>query len=72
MKEDIMKYLFNLLLSVIGFFMVYYFTKTNATLAEISNDLVSVRIDLSEIRATMMTEERVKELISLELAKRNK
>jgi hypothetical protein len=69
MKEDLLKYAFNILISIIGFFMVYYFTKTNTTLASISSDLINVRIDLSEIRATMMTEDRVKEIIDTELLK---
>lgn len=66
----------NLLLGIIGFFLVASYNRTNEVLGQINKDvlnlnkeIVALRIDLTEINAKLLTEDRVKELIQLELLK---
>lgn len=66
----------NLLLGIIGFFLVSSYNQTTEVLGQINKDvlglnkeIVALRIDLTEINAKLLTEDRVKELIQLELLK---
>ena len=67
-------YLINLLLGIIGFLLVASYNRTNATLAQLNRDIlsmnkdiVSLKLEITELNMKMLTDERVKELIKLEL-----
>lgn len=70
--KDLPTYIFNVLVSIIGFFLVFYFTKTNAELSKIGADIVNMRIELSELKASIMSEERVREIVQQEIIKYHK
>lgn len=72
----VIAWIVNLLLGIIGFFLVASYNRTNEVLGQINKDvlnlnkeIVALRIDLTEINAKLLTEDRVKELIQLELLK---
>lgn len=67
MSSELAKYIFGILLSVIGFFLVNSYNRTNEALAKINADIISLRIDVSELNARILTPERVKEIVKLEL-----
>lgn len=71
MKEDWIKYIISILIAAIGFFIVTQMQSTNTHLAEISKEILAVKMEIVHIQNTMITEERVKELIKLELLKRD-
>lgn len=72
----VIAWIVNLLLGIIGFFLVASYNRTTEVLGQINKDvltlnkeIVALRIDLTEINAKLLTEDRVKELIQLELLK---
>ena len=74
--EKITAYIINLLLSIIGFLLVISYNRTNTALEQINRDvlnvnkeIVSLKLELTELNSKMMTDERVRELIHLELQK---
>ena len=67
-------YLINLLLGIIGFFLVASHNRMTTTLSQLNKDIlcmnkdiVSLKLEITELNMKMMTDERVKELIKLEL-----
>lgn len=67
--NDTFKIIINSILAVLGFLLVWMFNNTQTQLASINADILQLRIDVSEINMKLMTDERVKELIHLELNK---
>lgn len=67
--NDTVKIIINSVLAVLGFLLVWMFNNTQTQLANINSDILQLRIDVSEINMKLMTDERVKELIHLELNK---
>ena len=75
MKNTIFGYVVNILLGIIGFFIVMNFNQNNETLKNINKDIISInkeildlRLEITDISNKMMTDERVRELIKLELS----
>lgn len=67
MSSELAKYVFGILLSVIGFFLVNSYNRTTEALTKINADIIQLRIDVSELNARILTPERVKEIVQLEL-----
>ncbi len=67
MSSELAKYIFGILLSVIGFFLVNSYNRTTEALTKINADIIQLRIDVSELNARILTPERVKEIVQLEL-----
>ena len=74
--NTIVAWIINLLLGIIGFFLVGNMNDTNKTLALINRDVLSInkeivalKIEMTEMNLKMMTDDRVRELIQLELTK---
>jgi hypothetical protein len=72
----IIAYTINLFLGIIGFFLVTSYNKTNEVLAQINRDILSLnkemttlKLEMTEMNVKMMTDDRVRELIRLELMK---
>lgn len=72
MTNEIVKYIFGILLTCIGFMIANAYNRTNQSLVQLSADIIQLRIDVSELNAKMLTEERVNQLIDLKLAKLEK
>lgn len=75
--NTIIAYTINLLLGIIGFFLVASYNRTNETLAQINKeimsmnkDIVGLKLEITEMNSKMMTDDRVRELIKLELSKK--
>lgn len=75
--NTIVAWIINLLLGIIGFFLVGNMNDTNKTLASINRDVLSInkeiialKIEMTEMNLKMMTDDRVRELIQLELTKK--
>ena len=75
--NTIIAYTINLLLGIIGFFLVASYNRTNETLAQINKeimsmnkDIVGLKLEITEMNSKMMTDDRVRELIRLELLKK--
>lgn len=74
--NTVIAYTINLLLGIIGFFLVASYNKTNTTLSQLNRDIlslnkeiVSLKLEITEMNSKMMTDDRVRELIKLELSK---
>ena len=65
-----LKYIINILVAAIAFFIAGQIQGTNAKLTEISKDVMSVKMEVLQVQSSMLTEDRVKELIQIELLKR--
>lgn len=72
MSSELAKYIFGILMTIIGFMIANAYNRTNESLVKLSTDIIQLRIDVSEINAKMLTEERVNQLIDLKLAKLEK
>ena len=75
--NTVIAYTINLLLGIIGFFLVASYNRTNETLAQINKeimsmnkDIVGLKLEITEMNSKMMTDDRVRELIKLELSKK--
>ena len=75
--NTVIAYTINLLLGIIGFLLVASYNRTNETLAQINRDVVNMnkdilglKLEITELNSKMMTEERVRELIRLEMLKK--
>ena len=76
-RPNILTYILNTLLGCIGFLLVASFNSTHETLVQLNKEIVeinkgvaSLKIELVDLSGKMMTEERVRELIRLELMRR--
>ena len=67
---DIIRYGFDILIAILGFLLVSSYNRTNEALAKINADIIQLRIDVAEMNAKMLTEERVKEIVETEILKR--
>lgn len=72
MKDDYVKYAFRLAITVIGFFIVKSYNTVSYQLNKLNEDMINVKISLVEMQKSIMTEDKVKELIELELLKHGK
>lgn len=72
MSSELIKYIFGILMTVIGFMITNAYNRTNESLVKLNTDIIQLRIDVSEINAKMLTDERVNQLIDLKLAKLEK
>ena len=73
--KTLISYVINLLVGIVGFFLVASYNRTNEALAQINKEImlvnremVNMKIELVELNNKILTEERVKELIKLELS----
>lgn len=76
-RHSILTYIMNTLLGCIGFLLVSSFNSTHETLVQLNKEIVeinkgvaSLKIELVDLSGKIMTEERVKELIRLELMRK--
>ena len=76
-RLTILTYILNALLGCIGFLLVASYNSTHETLVQLSKEIVEVnkgvtglKIELVDLSGKIMTEERVKELIRLELMRK--
>lgn len=67
--NNIISYIINLLLGIIGFFLVMSFNNTNRQLVEINKDIISLRLEITELKSQMMTDDRVREIFHLEMGR---
>ena len=67
--NETLKVIINSVLAVLGFLLVWQFNNTQTQLAKINSDILQLRIDVSEINSKLMSDERVREIIHLELMK---
>lgn len=67
--NSIISYIINLLLGIIGFFLVMSFNNTNRQLVEINKDIISLRLEITELKSQMMTDDRVREIFHLEMGR---
>jgi hypothetical protein len=67
--NNIISYIINLLLAIIGFFLVTSFNNTNKQLLEINKDIISLRLEITELKSQMMTDDRVREIFHLEMGR---
>lgn len=73
--KTLISYVINLLVGIVGFFLVASFNRTNEALTQINKEImlvnremVNMKIELVELNNKILSEERVKELIRLELS----
>jgi len=66
--NNILSYIINLLLGIIGFFLIMSFNNTNRQLVEINKDIIGLRLEITELKAQMMDDDRVREILKLELS----
>lgn len=69
MTNEIVKYIFGILLTCIGFLIASAYNRTNLSLVQLSADIIQLRIDVSEINAKMLTDDRVREICRDEIHK---
>ena len=76
-RLTVLTYILNALLGCIGFLLVASYNSTHETLVQLSKEIVEVnkgvtglKIELIDLSGKIMTEERVKELIRLELMRK--
>ena len=76
-RLTVLTYILNALLGCIGFLLVASYNSTHETLVQLSKEIVEVnkgvtglKIELVDLSGKIMTEERVKELIRLELMRK--
>lgn len=69
---EIIRYGFDILIAILGFLLVSSYNRTNESLAKINSDLIQLRIDVAELNAKMLTEDRVKEIVETEILKKLK
>ena len=76
-RLTILTYILNALLGCIGFLLFASYNSTHETLVQLSKEIVEVnkgvtglKIELVDLSGKIMTEERVKELIRLELMRK--
>ena len=74
--KDTIPHLINLLLAIIGFFLVSAYNRSNESLQQINRDilsmnkdLVNLKLEITELQGRMLNEARVKEMIETELLK---
>ena len=76
-RLNILTYIMNTLLGCVGFLLVSSFNSTHEPLVQLNKEIVeinkgvaSLKIELVDLSGKIMTEERVKELIRLELMRK--
>jgi len=69
MKEEVAKYIFTTLVGIIGFFIVKSYNTVSLQLAKLNEDMLNVKLTLVEMQKSMITEEKVREIIELEMMK---
>ena len=69
--SQIIMAIFSVLMSIISFLISRNYTEMKATLTKMSNDIMQTKIELTELRASMMNDTRVKEIVELELIRHN-
>lgn len=74
--KDAVPHLINLLLGIIGFFLVTAYNRTNETLSQLNKDvlsmnrdIVNLKLEITEMNGKMLNESRVREMIENELLK---
>lgn len=68
MKIEIFaRYILGAIIAVIGFLLAQIYNRSVDTLTTISKDLVAIKLDIVELKSTMITEEKVKDILYIEL-----
>lgn len=65
--SQIIMAIFSVLMSIISYLISRNYTEMKATLTKMSNDIMQTKIELTELKASMMNDTRVKEIVELEL-----
>lgn len=71
MMEKVMKYILGIVLAICGFLLANTYNRSVQTLACMSKELSDIKLEIIEIKAHMLDETRVRELIETELLKHN-
>lgn len=69
MKESWLKYIINILIAACGFFIVAQIQGTNTRLSQINSDILELKIDVSQLRSSIISEDRIIDLIEVQLLK---
>ena len=68
-SERLLKYVLGILLTVCGFLIAQSYMAVSKNLTDMNKELVSMKIQITEIQAKLIDEERVREIVGQEILK---
>jgi hypothetical protein len=68
-SENITLYIFNLLIGIIGFFLVTSFNRLNTEILRMTKEITSLKLEITELNAKIVTEEKVTSIVDYQLMK---
>lgn len=69
MPDYIVKIFLNSILAVIGFLLVFEFTKINGNIVDVQKELSSLKLEIVQIRSNLLTEDKVRTICKEEIFK---
>ena len=65
--DKIITYTIGGLIAIVGFFATRNLTNMEHALYELNCDVIQLRLDITKLQSTLITEERVKEIVDYQL-----
>ena len=67
--DTIIRYMLSILLAIVGFLISRSWSRAEAAIAQMHVEIVDMRLQMTKLESKLMTDERVRELIQLEMKK---